>query len=203
MGRLIVDEWMTLDGVVQAPGNGREDTDGGFAHGGWHWPHVDAITDDWVVATTREAAAFLFGRRTYEIFAAYWPTAGASHPELAGPLNERPKYVASTTLAEPLEWTHSHLLRGPVPEAVATLRNTQDGDIHLVGSAALARTLVTHDLVDEYRLFIEPVRVGGGKRFLPDDGALRRLRLIDSRVTTTGVIIATYRPHDPQKEEIE
>jgi dihydrofolate reductase len=201
MGRLIIDQWMTLDGVVQAPGGADEDPDGGFRHGGWHWPNVDAITDEWVTATTRETDAFLFGRRTYERFAAFWPDAGTAFPALAEPLNDRPKYVASTTLTEPLSWRNAHLLRGDVPTAVADLTAQVDGDIHLVGSASLARTLISAGLVDEFRLFLEPVLVGGGKRFLPDDGVLRRLQLTDSRITTTGVIIATYRPHDQQKEE--
>lgn len=203
MARLIVDQWMTLDGVVQGPGHADEDTDGGFRHGGWHWRHVDEITNAWVTATTREADAFLFGRGTYERFAGFWPDAGPEFGELAEPLNSRPKYVASTTLTEPLAWSNSRLLGSDIPAAVADLKNRTDGEIHLVGSATLARTVIGHGLVDEFRLFIEPVLVGGGKRFLPDDGALRSLRLIDSRVTTTGVIIATYRPHDPQKEEIE
>lgn len=201
MGRLIIDQWMTLDGVVQSPGGEQEDTEGGFRHGGWHWPHVDAITNAWVTATTRETDVFLFGRGTYERFAAFWPDAGPEFAELAEPLNGRPKYVASATLTEPLSWRNSHLLRGDVPTAVAELKDRADGDIHLVGSATLARTVLTHGLVDELRLFIEPVLVGGGKRFLPEDSILRRLRLTDSRVTTTGVIIATYRPHHHEKEE--
>jgi dihydrofolate reductase len=201
VGRLIIDQWMTLDGVVQGPGDAQEDTDGGFRHGGWHWPNVDAVTDEWVTATTRETDVFLFGRGTYERFAAFWPDAGSRFPELAEPLNDRPKYVASTTLTEPLSWQNAQLLHGDVPTAVAELRDRTHGDIHLVGSATLARTVISHGLVDELRLFIEPVLVGGGKRFLPDDGILRRLRLTDSRVTTTGVIIATYRPHDLEKEE--
>lgn len=200
MARLIIDQWMTLDGVVQGPGDAQEDTSGGFRHGGWHWPHVDAITDAWVTATTRDAAAFLFGRGTYERFANFWPIAGPEFAALAEPLNDRPKYVASTTLAEPLSWGNAHLLRGDTRAAVADLKERIDGDIHLVGSATLARTVIGEGLVDELRLFIEPVLVGGGKRFLPDDGALRRLDLTDSRTTTTGVIIATYRPHHPEKD---
>jgi dihydrofolate reductase len=201
MGRLIVDQWMTLDGVVQSPGNAQEDTEGGFRHGGWHWLNVDAITDEWVTATTREAAAFLFGRATYERFAAFWPDAGPEFVTLAEPLNDRPKYVASTSLAEPLSWHNAHLLSGDAPAAVAALKAQIEGDIHLVGSAGLARALITNGLVDEFRLFIEPILVGGGKRFLPEDGLLRRLRLSGSRITTTGVIIATYQTHTNTKEE--
>ncbi|MFF4880144.1 dihydrofolate reductase family protein [Micromonospora sp. NPDC000668] len=192
MRKLIADEWMTLDGVVQAPGYDGEDSDGGFQHGGWHMPHMDDITTNWVTKTTVETGAFLFGRRTYEIFASFWPTAPAELATLAEVLNNRPKYVASTTLTEPLAWQNSTVLQGDVAKAVASLKQEDGGALHVVGSSQLTRTLIEHDLVDELRIFIEPVLVGGGKRIFPEDGTLRRLRLTGSQVTTTGVIIATY-----------
>ncbi|MFC7546163.1 dihydrofolate reductase family protein [Plantactinospora sp. GCM10030261] len=190
--KLIADEWMTLDGVVQAPGYDGEDSDGGFRHGGWHMRHIDDISTDWVTRTTVETSAFLFGRRTYEIFASFWPTAPEALATLAEALNNRPKYVVSTTLTEPLAWQNSTVLHGDVVKAVTSLKQDDGGDIHVVGSSQLTRTLIENDLVDELRLFIEPVLVGGGKGIFPGGGTLRQLRLTGSQVTTTGVIIATY-----------
>lgn len=196
MRKLIADEWMTLDGVVQAPGYDGEDSDGGFRHGGWHMPHIDDISTNWVNKTTADAAGFLFGRRTYEIFASFWPTAPDELATLAEVLNNRPKYVVSTTLNEPLKWQNSTLLTGDVAKAVTSLKQEDGGDLHVVGSSQLTRTLIEHGLVDELRMFIEPVLVGGGKRIFPEDGALRRWRLTGSQVTSTGVIIATYAKAD-------
>ncbi|MGQ5260875.1 dihydrofolate reductase family protein [Micromonospora sp. ZYX-F-536] len=192
MRKLIADEFMTLDGVVQAPGHDGEDSDGGFQHGGWHMRHMDEMSTNWVNKTTLETAGFLFGRRTYEIFASFWPTAPDELATLADVLNNRPKYVASTTLNEPLTWQNSTVLDGDVVKAVASLKEEDGGDLHVVGSAQLTRTLIEHNLVDELRLLIDPVLVGGGKRLFPDNGTFRQLRLADSQVTSTGVIIATY-----------
>ena len=192
MRKVIVNEWMTLDGVVQAPGAPDEDTSGGFAHGGWHMPYLDEAAQARVVEGLREAGAFLLGRRTYEIFAAYWPNAPEEEQVVAEPLNTKPKYVASRTLAEPLAWQSSTVLEGDVPEAVRALKQEDGGDLHVIGSADLVRTLIGHDLVDELRLMIDPLVVGGGKRIFGDDGARRDLRLVDSEVTTTGAIIARY-----------
>ena len=113
---------------------------------------------------------------------------------IAEPLNTKPKYVVSTTLSDPLEWQNSRLLAGDVAGAVAALKQDDGGDVHVIGSAELVRTLIEHDLVDELRLMIDPLVLGGGKRIFPDDGALRRLRLVDSQATTTGAILATYAP---------
>jgi dihydrofolate reductase len=192
MRRVIVSEWMTLDGVVQSPMG--EDPSGGFRHGGWHAPFGDEVFMKWVAETVTGAGGYLFGRRTYEIFAAHWPNASAEEQQLAQPLNSRPKYVVSATLAEPLAWQNSTLLRGGVAEAVAALKRDGDGDLLVVGSTELVPALLEHGLVDELRLMIDPLIVGGGKRIFRDDGALRRLRLVDSQVTTTGAIIATYAP---------
>lgn len=192
MGRVIVSEWMSLDGVVQAPGAADEDRTGGFDHGGWHLPYFDGRSRDWVVEGLRAAGGFLFGRRTYELLASYWPNASEEEQPVAEPLNTQPKYVASTTLSEPLAWHNTTLLDGDVPAEVAKLKADIGDDLVVLGSTTLVRTLVEHDLVDAFRLMIDPVLVGGGKRVFSDDGALRPLRLAHSEITTTGAVLATY-----------
>jgi dihydrofolate reductase len=196
MRKVIADEWMTLDGVIQAPGQANEDTAGGFQHGGWHVGYFDDLAQRRVVDSVVKAGGFLLGRRTYEIFAAHWPNASEEEQVLAEPLNTKPKYVASRTLTEPLVWQNSRVLQGDVAEAVATLKQEDGEDLHVIGSSELVQTLFERDLVDEFRVMIDPVVVGGGKRLFRDDGGLRPLRLLDSQVTTTGVIIATYAPAD-------
>ena len=185
---------MSLDGVVQAPGGPDEDTTGGFEHGGWHMGYLDDISRKAVVEGIAEAGGFLLGRRTYEIFAGYWPTAPEEERAFAEPLNTKPKYVASTTLTEPLAWQNSAVLQGVVAEAVAGLKQEDGADLHVIGSTELVKTLIEHDLVDEFRVMIDPVVLGGGKRLFRDDGALRPLRLVESQVTATGAILATYAP---------
>jgi dihydrofolate reductase len=195
MRKVIVSEFTSLDGVAQAPGGADEDTSGGFAHGGWHMRYMDdELTRKWVLESITEAGAFLLGRCTYEIFAAHWPKASEEEQVIAEPLNRKPKYVASTSLRGPLEWQNSRLVAGDVASGVAALKQGDDGDLHVIGSTELVRTLIEHDLVDEFRLMIDPVVLGGGKRIFSDDGLLRPLRLIDGQVTTTGVILATYAP---------
>ena len=192
MPKIIADEWMTLDGVVQAPGDPDEDRSGGFRHGGWHIPYFDDLSQEWVVEYLNEAGAFLFGRRTYEILAGYWPNASEEERAVAEPLNTKPKHVASTTLTEPLDWEGASLLQGDLAQAVSALKEEDGGDIHVIGSAGLVRALLEHDLVDGLNLMIDPLAVGGGKSIFPDDGALRPMRLVRSEVTTTGAILATY-----------
>ncbi|MDP8977145.1 MAG: dihydrofolate reductase family protein [Actinomycetota bacterium] len=193
--RIVVSDFMSLDGVVQAPGGPEEDTDGGFPHGGWSMPFFDPDTMgtaiDEAMATTE---ALLFGRRTWQTMAAAWP--GRAGDPFADRMNEIPKYVASRTLSQDdLHWANSTLLPpDDVVGAVRRLRDQDDGDAQVMGSASLARTLITHDLVDEYRLMLEPVVLGGGKRLFPDDGRARALELVASTVSTTGVHICTYRP---------
>jgi dihydrofolate reductase len=194
MRKLIANEFMSLDGVVQAPGGADEDTSGGFEHGGWHLRYFDELSQKWVLESIVEAGGFLLGRRTYEIFAAYWPKAPEEEEVIAQPLNTKPKYVASTTLTKPLEWQNSTVLQGDVAEAVAALKQEDGADVHVIGSAELVRTLIEQGLVDELRLMIDPVTLGGGKRIFRDDGSLRPLRLVHSEVTTTGAILATYAP---------
>jgi dihydrofolate reductase len=199
MRKVIVNEFMTLDGVVQAPGGPDEDPSGGFEHGGWHMPYMDEVAQKEVLEGINEAGGFLLGRRTYEIFAAYWPNAPEEEQVIAEPLNTKPKYVASTTLSEPLEWQNSTVLQGDVAEAVPALKQQDDGgDLHVIGSSELVRELIAKDLVDELRVMIDPLVVGGGKRVFNDDGALRPWRLVDSQVTTTGAILATYAPAESE-----
>jgi dihydrofolate reductase len=192
MRQLIVNEWMTLDGVVQAPGAADEDTSGGFEHGGWHLLYFDDLSRKWVVENLTAAGGFLFGRRTYESFAGHWPNASEEEQAIAEPLNTRPKYVASTTLIDPLEWQNSTVLQGDIAEAVVALKQDDGGDLYVLGSTELVRTLIDRDLVDEFRVMIDPLVVGGGKRIFRDDGKLAPLRLVESQVTTTGAILATY-----------
>jgi dihydrofolate reductase len=192
--KVIVNEFMSLDGVVQAPGGADEDTSGGFVHGGWSMGYFDERSQGWVLEGIVEAGGFLLGRRTYEIFAAYWPNAPEEEQVLAEPLNTKPKYVASTTLTEPLAWQGSTLLEGDLAEAVTALKNDDGADLHVIGSAELVRTLIERGLVDELRLMIDPLVLGGGKRVFRDDGTLRPLRLVEGEVTSTGAILATYAP---------
>ena len=192
MRKLIMDEWMTLDGVVQSPSSPDEDRSGGFEHGGWHVPYLDDLSMTRLLANVTSAGGYVLGRGTYEIFAAHWPNAGEEEQPLAEPLNTKPKYVASTTLTEPLEWQNAQLLGADVAQAVSALKQQDGDDLHLIGSPELAQTLLEHDLVDELRLMIDPVLVGGGKRLFASGGVLERLRLVRSEVTTTGAILATY-----------
>jgi dihydrofolate reductase len=194
MRKVIVNEFMSLDGVVQAPGGADEDTSGGFEHGGWHLRYFDELSQQRVLGGIVSAGGFLLGRRTYEIFAGYWPTAPEEEQVIAQPLNTKPKYVASTTLPDPLEWQNSTVLKGDAPEAVTALKQEDGADLHVIGSTQLVQTLTEHNLVDEFRLMIDPLVLGGGKRLFRDDGSLRPLRLVDSEVTTTGAILATYAP---------
>jgi dihydrofolate reductase len=193
MRKMIVNEFISLDGVAQAPGGADEDTSGGFGHGGWHMRYMeDELAQRWVLESIVEAGGFLLGRRTYEIFAAYWPNAPEEEQVIAEPLNTKPKYVASRTRTEPLEWQNSTLLEGDLAAAVEALKQEDGGDLHVIGSTELVRTLIEHGLVDEFRLMIDPVVLGGGKRIFRDDGLLRPLRLVDGQVTSTGAILATY-----------
>jgi len=194
MRKLIVDEFMTLDGVVQGPGYVDEDPSGGFKQGGWHMPYIDERAMKWIVDGIAHSGGFVLGRRTYEIFAAYWPKAGKEEEAVAVPLNTLPKYVASRTLTGPLTWQSSTVLKGDVASAVAGLKRQEGRDLRVIGSAQLVQTLIEHGLVDELRIMIDPISVGGGKRLFRDDGTRRSLKLVDSQVTTTGAILTTYAP---------
>jgi dihydrofolate reductase len=194
MRKLIVQEWMAFDGVIQAPGDPDEDRSGGFEHGGWHLQYFDEPSMNWVVSNLNAAGGFVLGRRTYEGFARHWPNASEEEQPVAEPLNEKPKYVVSTTLSEPLEWKNSTLLNGDLAHAVRALKGQKGNDLLLIGSATLARSLIELDLIDEFRLMIDPLLVGGGKRLFPEDGTLRPLELVESEVVSTGATLATYAP---------
>jgi dihydrofolate reductase len=194
MRKLIVQEWISLDGVVQAPGSPNEDKSGGFKHGGWHLPYFDDMSRNWVVKNLSEAGGYLFGRRTYENFAGHWPKASAEEQVLAQPLNTKRKYVVSTTLKDPLAWENSTVVKGDIAAVVSALKQEDGGNLLVIGSAKLVQSLIEHDLVDEFRMMVDPLVVGGGKRIFGNDGTLRPLRLVDGRVTTTGAILATYAP---------
>ncbi|HKG49572.1 MAG TPA: dihydrofolate reductase family protein [Actinomycetales bacterium] len=193
--RVVVSEFISLDGVAQAPGGAEEDTEGGFAHGGWSMPLFDVDTMGPAIdAAMKTTTALLFGRRTWQVMAAAWPERAGD--AFADRMNEIDKYVASRTLTpDDLTWTNSTLLPGDdVVGAVQRLRDKEGGDLQVMGSLSLARTLISHDLVDEYKLMVEPITLGGGKRLFPDDGRARRLELVSSATSKTGVQICTYRP---------
>jgi dihydrofolate reductase len=192
MRKLTVNEWLTLDGVMQAPMSADEDRDGGFEHGGWQMPYFDDVARRYVEEGMADAGGFVLGRKTYELLAAYWPAAPKEEASVAGPLNSLPKYVASTTLTEPLEWQNSTVLGGNVAEGVAALKGESGKDLHVLGSGELVQTLMRHDLVDQYRLIINPIVVGTGKRLFRDGGQRTPLRLVDSTISSTGQVIATY-----------
>jgi dihydrofolate reductase len=192
--RIVLSHFISLDGVVQAPGGQGEDTDGGFAHGGWSMPYFEPETMGPAVAETMaETEALLFGRRTWQTMAAAWPDRGGD--PFADRMNEIPKYVASRTLThDELSWTGSALL--PPDDAIGAIREllARDGRaMQVMGSPSLAAQLIEHDLVDEYRLMIEPILLGGGKRLFPGDGRARALELVSTTATGTGVLICTYR----------
>jgi dihydrofolate reductase len=192
MSRLVVVNNLTLDGVMQAPGRADEDTRDGFAHGGWGAPYGDEVMGRVMGERMAGPGALVLGRRTYEDFASYWPK--QTDNPFTPVLNERVKYVASTTLREPLPWSNSKLLQGDAARAIAKLKEQRDEDLAVLGSGELVRSLMRHDLVDEYLLNIHPLVLGAGRRLFPDDGTTAKLRLVDSTPTTTGVLIATYRP---------
>ncbi|MFI6600047.1 dihydrofolate reductase family protein [Nonomuraea sp. NPDC050536] len=193
MTTITVSEWMSLDGVIQGPSSPDEDPRDGFTDGGWHPQYLDDLVREHTVSGLNRASGFLFGRWTYELFAAYWPTSGPEVRDLSEPLSSKPKYVASRTLTGPLEWQNSMLLKGDLVEAVTALKRDGDGELFVIGSTELVRPLLAHGLVDELRLVIDPIVLGRGKRLFAD-AVPASLRLVDSQVTGTGAILATYAP---------
>ena len=192
MRTLKVIEFMSLDGVVQAPGDPDEDRDGGFEHGGWQRPYFDEIFVQQAGPGMSGTHAQLFGRKTFEKMAAFWPTQGDDDP-FAQHLNHVQKYVASRTMTE-TSWGPTTILSGDVPSQVRELKQQDEGTISVLGSPGLVQTLMAHDLVDEYALAIHPVVLGSGKKLFRDAEQVRRLELVGSVTTTTGVIMTTYRP---------
>jgi dihydrofolate reductase len=192
MRKVSVFNSLTLDGVMQAPGRPDEDTRGGFEHGGWAVPYNDEIMGKVMAEGMADPGPLLLGRRTYEDFFGFWPSqTGNPFTEV---LDNTLKYVASTTLAEPLEWRNSELLAGDAAEAVAALKRQPGKDMTVLGSGELVQSLRRRDLIDEYLLLIHPLVLGSGRRLFGDGGPAATLRLVDAKPTTTGVIIATYRP---------
>jgi dihydrofolate reductase len=192
--RIIISDFMSLDGVVQAPGGKEEDTDGGFQHGGWSMPFFDMeAMGNAVDEVLQSTEALLFGRRTWRVMADAWP--GRAGDPFADRMNALPKYVASRSLtSDDMEWNTTLLPADDAIGAVRELRASGSGDMQVMGSASLALQLVEHDLVDEYRLMIEPILLGGGKRVFPETGKALPLELVSVTPTKTGVLICTYRP---------
>ncbi len=191
MRKLMVTTFLTLDGVMQAPGGPGEDDSGGFTLGGWSVNYWDEPMTEVMTQTMSVPFDLLLGRRTYEIFSAYWPNA----PEEAGskPLNDATKYVASRGRPS-LEWKESVLIEGDAADGVAALKQTDGPELQVHGSGNLIQTLMAHDLVDVYRLWLFPVVIGSGKRLFADGTIPAGLKLVDSTVSTTGVVIGTYEP---------
>jgi dihydrofolate reductase len=199
MRKVIVSEFLTVDGVMQAPGDSDEDREGGFEHGGWQLPYFDDIAGSSVAEGFGSAGGLLLGRKTYDIFAAYWPNQPADDP-FVGTMNSIPKFVASRTLEEPLKWENSTLLKGDVAKEVARLKEQSGGDLQVIGSGDFAQTLMQHDLVDEYALMVHPLVLGTGKRLFRDGNPRTALRLVDTKTTTTGTLILTYQPTEKEAE---
>jgi dihydrofolate reductase len=193
MRRLIVNEFLTLDGVMQAPGLPDEDRSGGFEDGGWQMPLMDEEAGRLVTDGLAETGGLLLGRVTFEIFAGYWPNAPGDDP-IAQTINKLPKYVVSTTLREPLPWDNSHLLAGDVAEKVAGLNEEAGKDLRVIGSGQLVQTLMEHDLVDRYELLIYRLVLGSGKRLFREGSPKTSLQLIGSHTSNTGVLMVTYEP---------
>ena len=197
MRRVIVSEFVSLDGVIEDPGGGEEFDRGGWAFQAERGPEGDKFKFDELAA----ADALLLGRVTYEGFAAAWPQMEEQTGEYGAWMNGYPKHVASRTLQEPLEWNNSTLIEGDVADGVAWLKQQDGKDILVFGSGELARTLMEHDLIDEYRLMVHPVVVGKGKRLFGDVGETKALKLVDTRqVGPDGVLILTYRPTGKEAE---
>jgi len=192
MGKISANVSLSLDGVMQAPGRPDEDTRGGFSRGGWAVPYFDPVMAADAAAGMAEMPDLLFGRRTYEDFYSVWPK--RTNNPFTEVLNLSQKYVASRTLEELLPWPNSTLLKGEASATVAALKEQSPKDLVLLGSGTLLQSLLQRGLVDELRLSIHPLILGSGKRLFHDGGPYVPLTLVESKTTTTGVVIATYRP---------
>jgi dihydrofolate reductase len=193
MSKVVIFENVTLDGVMQAPGREDEDTRGGFEHGGWAVPYADSVLGEAASASMANTGGLLLGRLTYEDILAYWNETDSPFKDI---LNNTQKYVASKRLEEPLAWPNSALLKGDAVKAVADLRKKSGKDLVVLGSGKLAASLRQADLVDQYVLMIHPLVLGSGRRLFDGDGPVAKLQLVDTKATTTGVVIATYQRAD-------
>ena len=192
MRKLVVVEFLSLDGVMQAPGGPEEDTEGGFRHGGWSMPYGDEVMGQAAAEGMAATDAQLFGRKTYEIMAAYWPHQPAENP-FAQHLNSVQKYVVSTTLRQ-ADWQKTTIIDGDVAEQVTKLKEQPGKNIGVLGSGELVQTLIANDLIDEYSLTMYPIVLGSGKKLFRESDQTRKLKLVDSKPTTTGGLMLTYRP---------
>jgi len=195
MSNVVVFTNLTLDGVMQAPGRPDEDRRGDFEHGGWATPYADPVIGSVAAEGIAKGGALLLGRRTYEDFASFWPN--QTDNPFTAVLTNTQKYIASTTLEEPLPWINSTLLKGDVAKEVARLKEQPGKDLVVLGSGELVQSLMRRHLVDEYVLLIHPLVLGSGRRLFTEGGAFAALRLVDTKTTTTGVVIATYQPAEP------
>ncbi|MEU9001745.1 dihydrofolate reductase family protein [Streptomyces sp. NPDC048551] len=194
MGQLTLTTFLSLDGVMQGPGGPDEDTRDGFAYGGWAVPFADEAMGAFVDEHVARAGAFLLGRRTYEIFASYWPAHDDPASPVASRLNRLPKYVASTTLKDP-EWAATTVIDGEHLQAeVVRAKDATEGEVQVHGSGQLAQWLLARDLVDELRLLVFPVYLGTGRKLFPTGGLPTAFELADSRTTPSGIALGTYRP---------
>ena len=190
--KLIVQTFLTLDGVMQAPGGPGEDDDGGFAYGGWSVNYWDDQMGQVMAEATDRPFAMVLGRRTYDIMAAYWPT--APEEEGAKVFNDATKYVASRGRPDLEAWSNSVLIEGDAADGLAALKQEDGPELQVHGSANLIQTLLRHNLVDEFRLWVFPVVLGSGKRLFADGAVPQSLRLVDSKVSSTGVVMGVWQP---------
>jgi dihydrofolate reductase len=192
MRKLVVQTFLTLDGVMQAPGGPGEDDDGGFAYGGWSVNYWDDQMGQVMGEATSRPFAMVLGRRTYDIMAAYWPT--APEEEGAKVFNDATKYVASRSRPDLQAWSNSVQIEGDAADGLAALKAEDGPELQVHGSANLIQTLLRHNLVDEFRLWVFPLVIGSGKRLFADGTVPGGLRLVDSKVSSTGVIMGTWQP---------
>jgi dihydrofolate reductase len=196
MSRLVAFVHLTLDGVMQAPGHPNEDRRGGFQYGGWEQAYGDPVMAEKAGEGIEQGGALLLGRRTYEKFAEIWPNMPEDN-QFTAVMNDFQKYVASRTLEEPLSWKNSILLKGAAEETVPRLKEQLDKDVVILGSGEVVRSLLPLNVIDEFVLPIHPLVLGTGRRLFTDNGSYAAFELVDTKTTTTGVVIATYRPAEP------